>query len=151
MVHFIILSRPKLFKYRKPYFNGFPCHKIKHKTWCRIFFICAHFFMRIANVTFFLYSLTVCTSSIFGGEPDIKVQIFSGYSSPDFKGEVLKNTQQSIQNSQAKVFFGRPQGQPSQRESRTNKTKNISIMATPCGVRQTVGSNAGMSQSATLK
>ena len=37
-------------------------------------------------------SLTVCTSSIFGGEPDIKVQIFSGFSSPDFRGEVKKNT-----------------------------------------------------------
>ena len=92
------------------------------------FFICAHFFMRIANVTFFLYSLTVCTSSIFGGEPDIKVQIFYGYSSPDFKGAVLKT-----HNSQLKahllegVNFWSSRSPLPPRSKRTNKTKSIQL------------------------
>ena len=115
------------------------------------FFICAHFFMRIANVTFFLFSLTVCAWSIFGGEPDIKVPIFYGYSSPDFKGEVLKNTQQSIESSlapghQPPVFL--IPSSPSLKKNKQNKIN--SIMTTPCGVRQTVGSNAGQRQSAGL-
>ena len=32
MVHFIILSRPRLFNFSKPYFNGFPSHKINPQT-----------------------------------------------------------------------------------------------------------------------
>ena len=58
---------------------------------CSLFLAC-----RLRHI--FHNSLTMCTSSIFGGEPDIKVQIFSGYSSPWTNSEVKKTHVKSIEN-----------------------------------------------------
>ena len=70
---------------------------------CKLFLAC-----RLRHI--FLFSLTLFTRSIFGYVPDIKVQIFSGYSSPWTNSEVFKNTQpiNSKTHSEAKAFIRLP-------------------------------------------
>ena len=126
-----------------------PHFPILDRTRCRILFISEHFSPTCRLRHVFLFSLTLCTSSIFGGVRDIKVQIFSGYSSPGFKGEVKKNTQQSIQNSLTR--WPHPLIPTSPSSHKTTNKKQLNYGRTPCGVPRTVGLNAGRSLSARLK